>query len=109
MVEPGDEVVPGLAVLATPGHTQGHVSIALAGGDVLIVGGDALTHPLISFRHPDWRLVADHVPNQAARTRRGLLDRLATGRSKLIGFHLPWPGVGVVERKEGAYRFVAVA
>ena len=38
---------------------------------------------------------------------RGLLDRLATDRMKLIGFHLPWPGVGYVERKDRAYRFVA--
>jgi len=36
-----------------------------------------------------------------------LLDRLAADRSKLIGFHLPYPGVGTVERKDGAYRFVA--
>lgn len=109
MVRPGDEIVPGLSVVATPGHTQGHVSLALAGGDGLIVGGDALTHPLISFRHPDWRPVADHVPDQAAETRRKLLDRLAAERSKLIGFHLPWPGVGIVERKDSAWRFVPVA
>jgi hypothetical protein len=38
-----------------------------------------------------------------------LLDRLATERSTLIGFHLPYPGVGTVERKDSAYRFVPVA
>ena len=52
---------------------------------------------------------ADHVPDQAAATRRKLLDRLATDRSRLIGFHLPYPGVGIVERKDSAYRFVAAA
>ena len=108
MVKPGDDIVTGLRVLATPGHTQGHVAIELAGGDGLIVVGDALTHALISFQHPEWRPAADHVPDQAADTRRKLLDRLAADRSKLIGFHLPYPGVGVVERKDGAYRFVAV-
>ncbi len=108
MISPGDEIVPGLTVVATPGHTQGHVSLALAGGDGLIIGGDALIHPLISFRHPDWRPVADHVPDQAAETRRKLLDRLATEKSKLIGYHMPWPGVGIVERKDSAYRFVPV-
>lgn len=107
-VKPGDDIVTGLRVLATPGHTQGHVAFELAGGDGLIVGGDALTHPLISFQHPEWRPAADHVPDQAVATRRALLDRLATNRAKLIGFHLPYPGVGVVERKDGAYRFVAV-
>src|SRR5689334_9541465 len=107
MVKPGDDVVTGVRVLATPGHTQGHVSLEVAGGDGLVIGGDALTHALISFRHPEWRPQADHVPDLAAATRARLLDRLATDRMKLIGFHLPWPGVGHVERKDRAYRFVA--
>jgi glyoxylase-like metal-dependent hydrolase (beta-lactamase superfamily II) len=107
MVEPGDDVVTGLRVLATPGHTEGHVSLEVAGRDGLVIGGDALTHALISFRHPEWRPQADHVPDLAAATRARLLDRLATDRTRLIGFHLPWPGVGYVERKDRAYRFVA--
>ncbi len=106
-IKPGDEVVNGLQIVATHGHTQGHVALALAGGDGLIVGGDVLTHPLISFLHPEWRTTADHVPDQGAATRKMLLDRLATDKSTLIGFHLPYPGVGRVERKDGAYRFVA--
>jgi len=109
MVKPGDEIVPGLRIIDTPGHTQGHVSLELAGGDGLIVGGDALTHPLISFQHPGWKPPTDHLPDQAAATRLTLLDRLATDRCKLIGFHLPYPGIGTVERKDSAYRFVPAA
>jgi glyoxylase-like metal-dependent hydrolase (beta-lactamase superfamily II) len=108
MVKGGDEIVPGLSVVDTPGHTQGHISLALAGNDGLTVGGDVLTHPLISFRHPEWRSPADHVPDQAVTTRRKLLDRLVADRSRLIGFHLPYPGLGTVERRDGAYRFVPI-
>jgi len=72
------------------------------------VGGDVLTHPLISFEHPEWKPIADHVPDLAITTRRKLLDRLASDRSKFIGFHLPYPGVGTVDRKDSAYRFVPV-
>ena len=109
MLKAGDEVVHGFSLLATPGHTQGHMAVALAGGAGLIVGGDVLTHPLISFAHPEWRPAADHVPEQAADTRRKLLDRLAADRSTLVGFHLPYPGVGTVERKDSAWRFVPAA
>lgn len=108
MVKATDEIVTGLRIIDTPGHTQGHISLELDGGDGLIVGGDALTHPLISFEHPEWRPAADHLPDQAIRTRLSLLDRLATDRTKLIGFHLPYPGVGTVERSKGAYRFVPI-
>lgn len=109
MMKAGDDVVTGLRIIDTPGHTQGHVSLELAGGEGLIVGGDTLTHQLISFEHPEWRPAADHVPDQAVETRQKLLDRLATDRSKLIGFHLPYPGLGTVERKGRVYRFVAQA
>jgi glyoxylase-like metal-dependent hydrolase (beta-lactamase superfamily II) len=108
MVKPGDDIVTGLRVIATPGHTQGHVSLELAGGEGLIVGGDVLTHAQISFAHPEWRPVADHVPDEAAATRRKLLDRLTNDRALLIGFHLPYPGVGRVQRSDGAYRFISV-
>ena len=108
MYKAGDDIVTGLRAIATPGHTQGHMALALAGGEGLIVGGDVLTHPLISFAHPEWKPTADHVPDVAIETRKRLLDRLATDRSKLIGFHLPYPGVGTVERKDGAYRFVTI-
>jgi glyoxylase-like metal-dependent hydrolase (beta-lactamase superfamily II) len=109
MLAPGDDVVTGLRILSTPGHTQGHVSLELAGSDGLIVGGDALTHERISFAYPGWTTSSDHQPERAATTRRKLLDRLATDRTMLIGFHLPYPGIGRVERKDGAYRFVPVA
>ena len=109
MVKPGDDIVTGLRVVDTAGHTQGHVSLEIAGGEGLMVGSDVLTHPLISFGHPEWRTTADHVPGEAATTRKTLLDRLATDRSRLIGFHLPYPGLGRVERKGSAYQFVADA
>ena len=107
MVKAGDEIVSGLRLFDTAGHTQGHVSLELAGADGLIIGGDALIDAPIYFQHPEWTYAGDHVPDQAVATRRKLLDRLATDRSKLIGFHLPYPGVGTVERKHSAYRFIA--
>ncbi|HEY1154341.1 MAG TPA: MBL fold metallo-hydrolase [Pseudolabrys sp.] len=106
MLKPGDEIVSGLRVLPTPGHTQGHIALELAGGDGLIVGGDVLTHETISFAHPDWRMTADHEPERAIATRKTVLDRLARDRMTLVGFHLPYPGVGKVETKDRAYRFV---
>jgi glyoxylase-like metal-dependent hydrolase (beta-lactamase superfamily II) len=107
VIQPGQDIVTGMRVVSTPGHTQGHISLELEGGDGLLIGGDALTHPLISFRHPDWRSETDHVPEQAAETRVRLLDRLATDRMTLLGFHLPFPGLGKVERKDGVYRYIA--
>jgi glyoxylase-like metal-dependent hydrolase (beta-lactamase superfamily II) len=106
-VRDGDEIVSGMRVIETPGHTQGHISVEIAGGDGLVVVADALTHIVISFQHPSWRVPVDHEPDRGISTRLRLLDRLVTEKRRLIGAHLPFPGTGFVERKDGAYRFVA--
>ncbi len=105
MLQPGDDIVTGLRVIAAPGHTQGHVALEVAGSEGLIVVSDALTHPRIAFEYPLWTNPADHEPARANATRYRLLDRLNTDRMKLIGFHLPYPGLGRAERFGGDYRF----
>ncbi len=105
LVKPGEELARGLRALDTAGHSPGHISIEAAGGEGLIVGGDAITHPLLSFRHPGWPSMGDQDQERAASVRKRLLDRLATDRAKLIGFHLPYPGLGHVERAQDGYRF----
>ena len=102
----GAEVLPGLAAVATSGHTPGHASLLLAsGGAKLMFGGDALAEPAISFARPAWRWGADWDQDRAIATRQRLLDMLATDRIGLLGYHLPWPGVGRVERSGSGYRF----
>lgn len=106
MVKPGDEIISGLAVVDTAGHTPGHVSFELAGGDGFILVGDAIASPAIGFQHPDWRFGFDGIPDLAIQNRKALLDRAASGKVLLLGFHWPYPGIGYAERKDNAYRFV---
>jgi glyoxylase-like metal-dependent hydrolase (beta-lactamase superfamily II) len=96
-VMPGAEVVPGIATVDTAGHTPGHVSLHIvSGGEELLCTGDAISHPAVSFRRPDWHLGFDADPEQGAKVRRGLLDRCATDRPLVASYHLPFPGVGHV-------------
>ncbi|MGP9821186.1 MBL fold metallo-hydrolase [Salinarimonas sp. NSM] len=102
------ELAPGVRYVATPGHTPGHASVLVeSGGSQLLVGGDALTNVLISFQKPGWPLGTDLDREQAIATRLALLDRLATDRIGLVGFHLPFPGIGSVERRNGAFIFAS--
>ena len=102
------EWLPGIAAVETAGHTPGHVSFAFrsAGQEVMVLG-DALTHPRISFAHPEWRPASDHDAERAVATRRSLLDRLHQEGVLAIGYHLPG-AAGRVERDAAAYRFVPV-
>lgn len=108
-VKDGDSIAAGVSVIDTPGHTPGHISVVVEGGEGLIVTGDAVSNPVLSFAHPDWAFGFDAIPDMAIATRRALLDRAATEGHRLIGYHFPWPGAGRVERAGDAFRFVADA
>jgi glyoxylase-like metal-dependent hydrolase (beta-lactamase superfamily II) len=107
LVKPGDDIVTGLRVLDTAGHTPGHVSLELDGREGLIITGDAATNVVVSFEHPDWKFGFDMLHDRAIPNRRALLERAATDRITLLGYHWTYPGVGYAERQGGAYRFAA--
>jgi len=108
--QPGAEVAPGIVAIDTAGHTIGHTSFAVSGGGkTLVVLGDALTNAAISFRRPEWKSGSDQDADKAIATRLKLLDMLAKDRLPFIGYHLPVPGLGRTEAKDGAWRFIAGA
>jgi len=107
-IDDGQEVLPGIEAVATPGHTPGHLSFMIQGAEPVLVVGDAISNAVISFARPDWPSGSDQDADLGARTRLALLDRLAGDRARAIGFHFPHPGAGLVERTAGGYRYVPV-
>lgn len=108
LFQPETEVLSGIYAHDTSGHTPGHCSFEIKdGGDQLLVLGDALTHPFITFEHPDWAFGQDIDSVRAIATRKKLLELIATDQMNLIGYHLPYPGFGRAERHASAYRFIA--
>ncbi|MCA0405738.1 MAG: MBL fold metallo-hydrolase [Proteobacteria bacterium] len=106
--KPEQEILPGLFAAATPGHTPGHVSYDVKmGSEIITVAGDALTHPILSFAYPEWAGGFDHEADVAAATRKKLLDRLASEKRMMVGYHLPSGGRGRVEKAGAAYRFIS--
>ena len=101
-------IAPGVTMIPTPGHTPGHMSVLVeSGGAQLLITGDALTHHAIAFERPDWPFGFDMDHDQAGATRKALLARAVADEMLLVGYHLPWPGVGRVEQVGGGYRYVA--
>jgi glyoxylase-like metal-dependent hydrolase (beta-lactamase superfamily II) len=108
MLKPGDDIVTGLRALDTAGHTPGHLSLEMAGGEGLIISADAATNEIASFRHPKARFGYDTLPDLAIQNRARLIERAATDRIKLLGYHWTYPGVGFAERRGNGYQYVPV-
>ncbi len=108
MIKPGSDVITGVRVVDTGGHTPGHVSLEVGNGnDTAMVLGDAMNHPVISFQHPDWTPAVDQEKDRAVATRKRLLKQLAANKSRIIGYHLPSPGIGRVVAQGTGYAFQA--
>lgn len=100
----GAEVVPGLRLLPTPGHTPGHVTIELTSrGQAALITGDGIHHP-VQLAHPTIGACVDIDPEQSEASRRTLLDSLADTDTLVLGTHFAPPTVGRVVTHKGAYR-----
>lgn len=103
----GHEVAPGVRVVEALGHTPGHIMLQVASGDEkLVMISDLVHHYAISFQKPEWFVAFDTDPAQGAATRRRVLGELAKQRTLVMGYHTPWPGVGYVQERDGAFAWV---
>ncbi len=110
LVSPGDRLIKGLEIIDAPGHTPGHIALQFtSGGSGLLHFVDTLHHHAISFANPDLPFAYDVLPQLAAQTRRRLLDRAATERTRLFGAHMPFPALGFARRTAGGFEHVIEA
>ncbi|MGJ5205223.1 MBL fold metallo-hydrolase [Bradyrhizobium sp. HKCCYLR20261] len=101
------EVAPGITALATPGHTPGHTSFAVASGNAKVfIQSDVTNVPELFLRNPDWHVMFDTDAAQAQETRHKFYDMVAAEKAKVIGFHFSFPSVGYVEKDGAKYRLI---
>ncbi len=104
----GQEVLPGIAAIATHGHTPGHMSFEVrSGSDAALILGDAIVNHHVAFRKPEWESGSDQDPGMAVATRKMLFDRIVNEKMQIVGFHLPGGGIGRVEAAQEGFSFIA--
>ena len=108
-LKPGDAVVPGVTAIEAYGHTPGHLNFRIeSAGQAIYFWGDCAHHQVASLARPDWHCVFDNDKEQGAATRKRVYDMLATERIAVIGYHMPFPSVGYIERQgPSGYRWLA--
>jgi glyoxylase-like metal-dependent hydrolase (beta-lactamase superfamily II) len=95
-------------LVPTPGHTPGHVSVAIASrGESALITGDFIHHPCQMARL-DWASSGDYDRGHAAQTRRDTIAGLAGTPTLMIGTHFAGPTAGHVHRDGAAFRLEPV-
>jgi glyoxylase-like metal-dependent hydrolase (beta-lactamase superfamily II) len=106
-IRDGEEFLPGIKAHFTPGHTAEHICFEIsAGTDSLFLLGDLAHHAVLSLENPRLNFAADLEPAAAANTRTRVLSTLADARTRVLGYHFPWPGLGHIVRQGEGFRFV---
>ena len=99
------EILSGIQAIAAPGHTPGHMALAISSeGEQLLCVSDTVLHP-IHLEQPDWYAAVDLDPVQVEATRRRILTRAVTEKALVIAFHFPFPGLGHVVPKVEAWQW----
>jgi glyoxylase-like metal-dependent hydrolase (beta-lactamase superfamily II) len=107
--EPGKEVAPGITSIAAYGHTPGHTAFTIASGDKsMLVLSDSTNHPALFVRNPEWQAIFDMDGNMAVDNRKRLLDRAATDKMLVQGYHFPFPASGYIAKSGNGYELVPV-
>lgn len=106
----GADVVAGITGMAAFGHSPGHMIYRLESeGRQLVLTADTANHFVLSLQRPEWEVRFDMDKAAAAATRKSVFDMLATDRLAFLGYHMPFPAVGYVEKLDTGYRYVPKA
>jgi len=107
LVETNHRLTTEATLVATPGHTPGHVSVLIESqGAVALITGD-LAHSPIQFAIPDLASAAfDFDSAQATATRREVLARFGETDTLVLGTHFAPPTAGVLRSVDGSMRLV---
>lgn len=105
LVEPDHVLSPEVSLLPSPGHTPGHVCVAIESqGQRAIITGDMMHHPC-QIARPELLARFDSDHEAALATRRRLLAEWADQPVLIVGTHFVAPAGGYVRTDQGSYRF----
>jgi glyoxylase-like metal-dependent hydrolase (beta-lactamase superfamily II) len=109
-VAPGHEVAPGIEAVEAFGHSPGMLAWHIeTEGQRLLLWADTVNHYVASLQRPEWHVGVDDDKDQAAATRRRLRDMVRAEGLWAIGYHMPFPAVGWIEKTGEGYRWVPLS
>ena len=109
-IKPGDEVVSGIRAVDAAGHSAGLTAYHIeSAGKNLLLWADTCLHYVCGVQRPEWTIGFDDNPQKAVETRKRILSMVSAEKMMVVGFHMPFPSIGWIDKAGGGYRWIPAA
>ena len=104
LVEGDVQLSPEIRLVATPGHTAGHMSVWIESrGAAALFTGDAALHGS-HLERINWVGAVDNFPMTSLATKRKLVEEVMRRQASVVVTHHPFPGLGILVQPAGERR-----
>jgi len=105
VIEPDEEILPGIKVVDAPGHRDGHIALHIYSEDEnLLHVSDAIHHPIF-LAYPAWQSDFDEYPELAKQTRSRLFSFAEREQALIFVPHFAYPGLGYLVSEGESWRW----
>ncbi|MBN2062557.1 MAG: hypothetical protein JW882_19305 [Deltaproteobacteria bacterium] len=88
------EIVPGIRIINSPGHTPGHIVLQVTSSNEQLFCIFDMLHSPLEFKNPDLFENSNISAEEAKATRDDIISRILTHNALVFGSHFPFPGLG---------------
>lgn len=100
----------GIHMVEAYGHTPGHVMYMIVNNDNrLLIWGDLMHVVTVQMPYPEIAVSYDVNPEDATKNRLEVLDYVSKNNIVIAGMHIPYGGIGTVNKENIGYSFHPVS
>jgi glyoxylase-like metal-dependent hydrolase (beta-lactamase superfamily II) len=105
----GTEAAPGIKAIDATGHTPGQTVFLLeSDGEKMLFWADLVHAAALQFPRPDISAQFDMDPETSVTKRTSFMEKAVEEKLPIAGAHLPFPGVGTVEKNpSGGFLYIS--
>lgn len=103
LFHPGDTLFSVIQTELAAGHTPGHTIFTISSEGKSVKNIVDIFHAPLLISNPEWGIVFDVNFEQGIRTRTQILEDCYTNKRLVMSSHLPWPGLGYIDKRDKYY------
>jgi len=100
LFSPGDTLFSIVNTELAEGHTPGHTIYSISAEGKSIKNIVDVFHSPLLITNPEWGIEFDIDFEQGIKTRTKVLEDCYTNKRLIMSSHLPWPGLGYIDKRE---------